>query len=115
MNYIELYKLGGTQLIITVAFIIFMWWMVKYFISQIQETKEHEKELRVQYILERDGAHKLFNDALKTNNEAVKETLDRMITALEKQEKAFQDVIIMFKVELKDKNESIPTSSDIRM
>lgn len=101
MNYIELYKMGGTQLIITVAFIIFMWRMIRYFITQIQETKEHEKELRTQYILERDGAHQLFNDALKINNEAVKETLNRMIAALEKQEKAFQDVIIMLKVEQK--------------
>lgn len=99
MNYIELYKLGGTQLIITVSFIFFMWRMLKYFISQIQETKEHEKELRVQYILERDGAHKLFNKALEINNDAVKETLNRMIATLEKQEKAFQDVIIMLKVD----------------
>jgi len=98
-SFSELYKLGGMQLVMSIAFIVFMWRMIKYFITQIQETRENGKALQVQFIAERDGAHKLFNDALKSNNEQVAEWLEKLATSLQKQEAAFQELIILIKTQ----------------
>ena len=78
---------------ITVAFIIFMWRMLKYFIAQIQLMKEQEKAFHGQVSAERNQAHKLFNQALESNNAQVGEWLEKLSTCLEKQERTFQDLI----------------------